>query len=277
MTARPRLVLPALALLVAVSVGCGPAPPPTGLLIAHALGGLDVPYSNSREALERNYAAGRRWFEVDLALTADGRLVCFHEGLEKVVDLQRPITETPAAVMLSHRFDGRYTLIDFAWLLARMETLEDLVVVTDTKRWTAPVCAAFERDLAPVPRSVRRRVVPQIYRPEDLAPVREIEARLTRFRYVIFTLYFISISDDDVVLFTARAHIPIVTMNTERFNAAVAARLHALGARVYVHTLNDHAEIVRFAGAGADGFYTDTYRPFSDYFPLGVQPKIGAR
>lgn len=36
-------------------------------------------YTNSLEALQSNLAAGHRIFEVDLAITSDGKVVCLHD------------------------------------------------------------------------------------------------------------------------------------------------------------------------------------------------------
>ncbi len=53
-------------------------------LMAHALGGIDGKcYTNTREALERSYAGGYRYFEADVALTEDGHLCLSHGWDEK--------------------------------------------------------------------------------------------------------------------------------------------------------------------------------------------------
>jgi len=50
------------------------------ILISHAGGGLEEGnYSNSLEALDRAYADGLRYFEVDFSWTCDGKLVLIHD------------------------------------------------------------------------------------------------------------------------------------------------------------------------------------------------------
>src|SRR5688572_9570260 len=67
---------------------------PRGVLVAHALGGIDrEANTNSLEALRCNHARGFRWFEVDLALTRDQQLVAFQRGHEKHASLHAPIGE----------------------------------------------------------------------------------------------------------------------------------------------------------------------------------------
>ncbi len=49
--------------------------------VAHVLGGVEgVAYSNSAQAFAHSLALGFRLFEVDLAFTGSGTLVCFHKG-----------------------------------------------------------------------------------------------------------------------------------------------------------------------------------------------------
>lgn len=48
-------------------------------LLAHALGGYNGhTYLNTREAFENALKNGYLYFEVDLKLTTDGKLVCWH-------------------------------------------------------------------------------------------------------------------------------------------------------------------------------------------------------
>ncbi len=58
-----------------------------------------------------------------------------------------------------------------------------------------------------------------------------------------------------------RAHVPVVAASTERFSPALAAALHARGARTLVHTADQAADVDRLTHEGADGFYTDFYSP----------------
>jgi hypothetical protein len=56
---------------------------PGSIQIAHALGPImGEAYTNSREAFQKNYAYGHRFFEVDIVCLADGCFVAAHPGLE---------------------------------------------------------------------------------------------------------------------------------------------------------------------------------------------------
>jgi glycerophosphoryl diester phosphodiesterase len=255
------------AILASVSCGgslrradAGSQPLPHGVLIAHALGEIDGDtYTNSQAAAERSYGFGNRWFEVDLALTADGDLVTFHEGLENRLGVERPISALHMREVLAHRFDGRYAITTLAALLRRFADVDDAYLVTDSKRWTPEILSAMLRGLDAVP-AMRARVVPQIYHPTDLSVLNEARDRWP-WPTLIFTLYQAAMSADEVVSFVSRNDIPVVAMPIERFNASFASRLHDAGAKVLVHTVDDPGDAARLAREGADGFFTDSLHP----------------
>ncbi|MBI3319369.1 MAG: hypothetical protein HYZ89_02110 [Candidatus Omnitrophica bacterium] len=261
-----HMLVPKIALLLLALSGCEGPPghlvPPTQILIAHALGGIDgITYTNSREAFLRNYQDGRRWFEVDLALTKDGDLVCFHLEQEQRLGFPTSIRETSTHDFLTRRIDGRYTPMTFQQLLGLVKERDGLYLVTDTKLWTAQIMDALLHDLKDVDPTLSRRLILQFYHSQDVPLLTAAERMYGPFADFILTLYQNQMSDQAVVLFVKQHKLPIVTMSTQRFNPQFAQALHHAGARVLVHTVNDPTEITRFAEAGADGFYTDFYWP----------------
>jgi len=251
-------------------------------LVAHALGAVDgVTYTNSIEAFETNYAAGARWFEVDLSLTADGDIVCFHRDHEKNIGLEIPLQQVKTENFLTRRYEGRFHLMTFSDLLARAARLGNVRLIMDTKEWNGRILEAFARLLASAPNQQRRIVVPQIYHPSDLPALRALEMRFGRFSALVFTLYLTAFSsvevpvlrerehgaaielssEENVATFVKREHIPFVTIRIDRFGRVLAARLHAAGARVLVHPVNDPSEVARLVADGADGVYSYFLRP----------------
>jgi len=56
-------------------------------LIAHAMGSIyGLKYTNSLEAFKKSYMLGFRKFEVDVTLTSDNKVVCFHRYSKKIYD-----------------------------------------------------------------------------------------------------------------------------------------------------------------------------------------------
>lgn len=259
------LLIPAAVLAAACTVTRLPdqvydALPPRDVLIAHALGGIDgVAITNSADAFDRSYREGLRWFEVDLAVTADGDAVCFHPGHERHVGLDRPVHEVSTSELLRRRYDGRYTLLSFAGLLDRLDSHPDAVLVLDSKTWDEPMRRAIGRAAAGRPESVMRRVVPQVYRPEDLEAIGPALGLTPRL--VIFTLYRSAMDDSGVVAFVRTEGIPVVAVSEARFRPSLAAELERLDRRLLVHTVNSPVARLKLRSAGADGFITDFLRP----------------
>ncbi len=262
-----------LAVLVSLVSGCGEAPPPEpvpierqripeGVLIAHALGGINaISGSNSPQAFVHNYGRGFRWFEVDLALTADEEMVGFHLDMEAALGLEVKVAETSTEEFLSRRFWGRFRLMTFDELLTLMESRPDAFLITDTKSWDPPIVEAFIREVARFPESVRRRIVPQLYRESDFDALEKIELALGEFPYVILTLYAAWMPDEKVVELLGRPELRNITASDRRFSSALAEKVHAQDAAIFVHTINDRAEAASFVRAGADGIYTDFVTP----------------
>lgn len=232
------------------------------MLVAHALGGIDhTPYTNSEEAFLRSWQAGFRWFEVDLATTADGRMVCFHENLERRVGLNRSISAVGVDEFLSGQFADRYTLMTFERLLRLAVERPGAVLVTDTKRLTGTIMAKLNQEIDAVDPAMRSRVVIQMYHPEDLPLIRKSEQRHGAFGAIIFTLYQSEITDRELLEFVDRSGIRLVTVTTRRFNRELAAELHERQVKILVHTLNERQQLKAFRIAGIDGSYTDFLTP----------------
>ncbi len=254
---------------------------PRGAFIAHALGAIDGhAYTNSLEAFDASLAAGARYFEVDLSFTADGDLVCYHPAdvCRKRTGLPAPIAEVSTAEFLRHRCDGRYTLMTFRTLLERVAAHPGVFLVTDTKTPLAPSLAAVVREAERVDHGLIRRIIPQIYQPDQWRAVADLERAHGPFATVIFTLYRTRLDDDGVVDVVRRRRIPVVTMSRRRFDPDLVRRLRALGVDVMVHTVNDPAAIAGYLARGVRGIYTDVaFRRGRPAREAGAAPSAASR
>ncbi len=106
--------------------------------MAHALGGIDGEnYTNSKEALESNYNKGIRLFEVDINLTADGKIVCVHgwkkSDYEKKIGIKY---NSENSIMTYEKFKNvkikdKYTTMGFDDLVSYMKKYKDIYVMLD--------------------------------------------------------------------------------------------------------------------------------------------------
>lgn len=235
-------------------------------IVAHAMGGISgQAYTNTFEAFIANYEQGTRIFEADFVLTSDDRLVARHEwtaNMSKLLGQTETLPEDRQGAILSYEevmgapiFDI-FTPLDIEAIVDLMARFPDIYLVTDMKElYTGREMEQFGqliRAAEQVDPSMLDRVVPQIYNQPMLEAVRSVYP----FPEVLYTLYESPDSDAEVVAFAKETGVAI-TMPAGRANRGFVASLKKAGVSVYVHTLNDPAEIRRLAGYGVDGFYTD--------------------
>lgn len=231
-----------------------------GLLVARALGGIDgLEHTNSLEALRCNYGRGFRWFEVDVAPTADGELVCFHGGDEKRAGLSEGIAHLSASDLDGKKYANLYSIPRLSALLAETDRLGDVVLVLDTRRWKKDMEQAVSRTFGYGPKH-STRVVLQAYRTKELERI----AGLSKELGAGLMLNLSESDGDDAKVADAVKKYPLLAVLTDarRFTPWLAERLHAANVPVLLQTVNEHRDIINFRRAGVDGFLTDRYVPF---------------
>jgi glycerophosphoryl diester phosphodiesterase len=227
--------------------------------IGHAFGAVEgETYTNSYEAFIENYRRGRRVFEVDFSLTADGKVVCFHSDMESRRGLDRKVWETGHAEFMEKKILGKFTPMDLGDLIRIMRENDDIYIVTDTKCRFGVFMEIFMDEMRKADPGMLERVIPQIYGERDYHVLREFFP----FREIIYTLYRTRAGDKDVADFIRdKDDITAVTVSAGRFTKELSRAVGEMDKYLFVHTLNDGAVIKLFRGMGAYGFYTDSYFP----------------
>ena len=217
--------------------------------IVHAGGLLDgVPYTNSLEALNANYAAGRRVFEVDFELTSDGVLVLAHDW-----DAYGGWAPSHNAFLAA----GPHTHLDFAGFVVWIaEVCGDCRIVTDPK---IDFGRFWEIFAATVPVEMQKRqFVLQTY---DFATARTLHVRAP-LQPQILTLYRVEdIADDDLRALTKIQSMIAVTMSLDRVPLEAGKAMRLSGKPVFSHGYPWAIRsefILRLARLfGVTGFYKD--------------------
>ena len=225
-------------------------------LVAHSGGavkGLD--YTNSKEALDASYAAGLRWFELDLATTTDDHVVLVNnwgDGFEKLFPGSARGRRNKADFLGLKMAEG-LTPMDLPRLVEWMKAHPDAVVVTDVKDDNVAVL----KKLAGEHKELMPRLVPQIYHFEEWDPVKALG-----YPRVILSLYAMEATDAEVLEWVRSRPVHAVTMPVERAKASDLARKLGEGKiPVYAHTVNGKSDLETLIEAGVDGVYTDTLLP----------------
>lgn len=224
-------------------------------LVGHAFGEIDGKvYTNSLEGFKQNYSLGIKVFEVDLSVTSDGEVVCFHDGMEKLYGLKNKISDTSLAEFRQSKIYGKYTPLDLHDLIKIMEMYPDIRIITDTKGEITYMLSKIKSAAVMVNPDIMNRIVPQIYNENDYYLLMKIYP----FRELIYTLYRADASDIQIADFIKyKKEIKAVTVHTRRFTLNLAKLVNGMGKHVFVHTVNDLWQARLFLNFGAYGFYTD--------------------
>ncbi len=225
-------------------------------LISHACGGINgKTYTNSKEALELAIENGHKVIEIDLALTADERLVAKHDwGKETVPDYEE-FMNTPIYYI--------YTALDAETILDTMYEHEDLYIVTDIKgnndylkrAFTVLVDTAKKKGME----EVLDRFVIQIYYESNYDMILQIHP----FKNWIYTLYASGERDlNRVAQFCLEKDIHVVTMPVGWIkDKEYICVFRDMNIKVYTNTINDFDTLSDFKNRGVYGFYTDYVKP----------------
>ncbi|MBR0171405.1 MAG: hypothetical protein IJQ21_01285 [Lachnospiraceae bacterium] len=217
--------------------------------------GSDYTYTNSMEALERCYEKGNRICELDFILSADGYLVCAHNGWDRWAMGMSFRGAADRADFLAEKMYGELETMDLDALITFLREHEDLYVVTDIKSNSVSNlkgCSVI-RKRAP---DLLDRFIIQIYHDEEFSRVRSLG-----FPYIIYTLYDADTDEreQDAILKVLRKcdltalTLPRAMANDDAFNA----RIRDTGVPLFVHTINDVESMNALQDIGVQGFYTD--------------------
>lgn len=220
--------------------------------IMHAGGSLgDMTYTNMKEALDKHYQRGRRYFEVDFEKTADGEFVALHswDGF---------ITKFFGKAYKNVAYDHKdfqaftsvhgYTPLDLKGVIQWMKNHKDAYLITDCKKDNI----LFLKKLKEKAPEIVPRVLPQMYFTKEYEEIKGLG-----YEGIIWTLYRGNFTEQEVLDF-AKAH-PLygITMEEKYYDQGLGKRLIEAGHPVYVHTINDYQKAKRMMDQGVQGIYTD--------------------
>lgn len=237
---------------------------PGDIIVSHAGGEIDgYIYTNSKEAILKNYELGNRTFEMDFQMTSDNSVVCVHDWNVEFSDGHRGGVVESEKDFLSMQIFGRYTALSFGDLLQIMDEYPDMWIVTDTKyterediieQFSSMVETAEKLGLE----SVLDRIIVQIYNCEMYYIVKNIYP----FKSWNFTLYQIWSGDKTefqrYAKFCFENNIKSITMWTNPARKEIFEIAHEYGLDVYVHTENNVNTARQYIIEGVDGIYTDS-------------------
>ncbi len=227
--------------------------------VAHAGGAYhNIPHTNSIQALESNYRAGHRYFELDFSWTKDNHLVCLHDWADSI---KRSFGIEPSGPLTYARFrqlneaKKEYTKCTLPTLAAWLQRNPDAYIITDIKSRNMDALRLLRKNLP----NAQNRVIPQVYHPQNFAAIKQLG-----FNQMIWTLYIEEkMSNDEIIQWARRFQGPVaITMPPYRAKTDLPKRLRSLGIPTYVHTFNTEANRELYTKKyGVTELYTDFLPP----------------
>lgn len=216
----------------------------------------DLPASNSLQALERAYAAGQRFFELDFSWTADRHLVLLQDWEQS---FHRFFPEAEGEGRLSRaRFQALHMVfgleqLDVDELAAWLDRHPEVRVVTDIREDNESALfyiAARAGEALP-------RIIPQILSSREYERVKAMG-----YRHVILALDPGEAADEELLEFVADHELLAVSVPTAEALQGETARLLAeKGAFVYAHPVNHPALFALLRRRGVSGIFADRLPP----------------
>ena len=210
------------------------------LRIAHAGGEYNnKDYSNSIASIEHNLRF-TKYFELDLQLTKDNRLVCLHDPLIKDVTFNE-IKE------LIFKNDYCYD----ETLKKLLNKNKEIFIITDFKTDNIQGLNFIKKYFG----SDINRFIPQIYFENEY-----IKAKELGFKKIIFTFYKIpNYSNDHLYKIIKKMDLFAITMDPARLRSGIIKKFDEKNFFVYVSTVNSLLRFIQYRlFFGANEIYTST-------------------
>lgn len=236
------------------------APP---LALAHRGGACDtagLARENTLAAFEAAAAAGYRYLETDVHLTADGVLIAFHDDeLDRVTDGRGRIAQLSWDQVSRARIDGTEpvpTLRELLRALPQARVNIDLKAdgTPEATLWALRELRATDRvcigsfssaRLRRFRRLARRDGVATSAGPLGVAALRLLPAAVSRWLHTPGLAYQVPVWHR------------LLGMRIEVVTPGFVRVAHAIGRQVHVWTINDAAQMHRLFDLGVDGIVTD--------------------
>lgn len=232
--------------------------------IAHAGGKInETSYTNSMDALRRNYERGFRCFELDANMTVDNHLVAVHDWENVFHRLFRGGSRSEVPTINEFKalkMDGGTEQTAFDHVLNWLAENPEILLIIDIKGGNRQALGYLDYLASLLNRpELLDRILPEVFSFESY-----MEARYYGYRNVIISLYAMDVSDRDLFRFLKHnKHVYAVAMPVETYNVnpTLIRILRGQGIRILVHTVNDGRQAHRILEDPTAGIYTDILTP----------------
>lgn len=225
------------------------------IVILHAGGGYDeLTYLNAQETFEYYYKMGYRFFEYDLKLSSDGKIIATHNW--EHIDISDPSNITYEEFK-KIRLDNGFTPVNEEWLIETIIKYPDVRFIIDAKM------DSIEGDSAVITRLETLKAVYKVYISQNIIPeifskeMWDIVEEKTSFDLYLFSHYKVYYTVDEMLKYFNDERIWGVALSTYT-NTDVFTQLSKMKTKIIlVFTPINKEEVEDAKVNGADGVYLD--------------------
>jgi glycerophosphoryl diester phosphodiesterase len=236
----------------------GDKAPTSPIIILHAGGGVNgLRYLNAQETFEGYYQQGYRYFEYDLKLSTDGKLIASHAGEHLGHNSPENLTYHDFTEL---KLSNGYTPANEEWLVQTMISYPDVKIVVDAKMPdTAGDVAVLQRIEALeniYHHDFSANVIPEVFSKEMWDALKET----TSFDRYLFSHYKVYYSIDSMLEYFNDERIwgIALPMWSDNYIRSNIYRLKEAGKQIMIFTPSSKEEAAEAFSLGADGIYVDT-------------------
>ena len=226
------------------------------IVILHAGGSANgMTHLNAQETFEYYYNLGYRYFEYDLKLSSDGRIIATHAW--EHLNVQNPYDITYDEFK-SLRLENGYTPANEEWLIETIRTHPDVNIVIDAKMDTtegdAAVLARLEELEGIYNIDISPNIIPEVFSIEMWDIVKET----TTFDRYFFSHYKVYYTVDTMLKYFSDERIWGFALSTLT-DADIRSQLYRVKEtkKIFVFTPTTTEGVLDAAAMGADGVYLD--------------------
>lgn len=238
-------------------------------MISHAMGGIDgYDYSNCLEGFLENYEEGHRFFEVDMELTSDDRIVLWHGWNRQFCSKYKKGRIPTYAEFMGSRIYDKYTPMDLEALLKLMDQYPDVHIITDTKHSSSTIVKKQFKAIVStasnlgIPEVLDRFIV-ELYTKDMYKVVEGIH----HFKEYILTLYKLlgkapsKSRLQDLASFCKKKGINTIAMYAKWWNPKYTRYVKSYGIDLALYTVNDPDDAEDYFDEGVNALFTDFLPP----------------
>ncbi|MGM9859027.1 MAG: glycerophosphodiester phosphodiesterase family protein [Bacilli bacterium] len=212
-------------------------------------------YLNAMEPFEYFYNKGFRYFEYDLKLSNDGRLIGTHSWDYLEVESDDISYDEFKGLKLSNGM----TPINEEWIIDTLSEYNDVKFVIDSKmditEKDAEVLIRLDIVCKENNIDVQNRILPEIFSVEMWDLLKDV----TSYNQCIFSHYKVNYSVKQILEYFSSSRFIAIGMdfNTSSYFKKAIPKFHKNEKKVFFFTPETYEEVEECASLGADGIYID--------------------